>query len=118
MYTLIMEGKETTYTDPEDPGEKATPGQVAVYKMLFQEARNDRLQYARGKFKVFRLIMGQCTTTMRNKVETLASYKDIEAKRNVVGLLEAMKKLVYSTEQGQHPAWVTEAQLRKLIYTY
>jgi hypothetical protein len=34
MYRLILDGTETTFSDPEDPGKEATPGQVAVYKML------------------------------------------------------------------------------------
>jgi hypothetical protein len=67
MYRLIMDGTET-YSDPADPGKDATPGQVAVYKMLYAEARKNRLQYGNDKFKVFILIMGQCTTT--NNLET------------------------------------------------
>jgi hypothetical protein len=40
MYRLNMDGQETTYKDPEDPaGKDATPGKVAVYKMLYEEAR-------------------------------------------------------------------------------
>jgi hypothetical protein len=29
MCTLIMKGKETTYTDAEDPGENATPAMTS-----------------------------------------------------------------------------------------
>jgi hypothetical protein len=109
-----MDGTETTYNDPEDPGKDATPGQVAVYRMLYAEARKDRLQYANAKFKVFRLIMGQCTTTMRQKLEAIPDYKDMEFKSDVAALLETMKQLVYSTKRGQHPYWVMQAQFKKL----
>jgi hypothetical protein len=114
MYRLIMDGTETTYGDPEDLGKEATPGQVAVYKMLYAEARKDRLQYANDKFKVFRLIMGQCTTTMRQKLEAITDYKDMEFKSDVAALLETMKQLVYSTKRGQHTYWVMQAQFKKL----
>jgi hypothetical protein len=117
MYRLIMDGQETTYKDPEDPGKDATPGQVAVYKMLYEEVRKDRLQYANDKSKVFRLIVGQCTTAMRQKLEADPDYKDIENKSNVVALLKQLKQIVYSTEQGQHPAWVAQVQLKKQINT-
>jgi hypothetical protein len=77
MYRLIMDGQETTYKDPEDPGKDATPGQVAVHKMFYEEASKDRLQYANdSKFKVFRLIVGQCPTAMRQKLEADPDYKE------------------------------------------
>jgi hypothetical protein len=89
--------------------------------MPFQEARNDRLQYARDMFKVFRLIIGQCTTTMRNKVKTLPTYKDMKARRNVVSRAPAgcnkETTVVHNTEHGQRRAWVAQAQWRKLILT-
>ena len=115
MWKLIKEGKETTFNDPEDPGADATPGQIAVYKGLFFEARQDRVNYYDDKFKVFRLIVGQCNHVMRSKVETHPEYKTMEEKSQVVELLKVMGQLVNSVERGQHPAWVRQAQLKKLI---
>jgi hypothetical protein len=43
MYRLIMDGTETVYKDPDDPGADAAPAQVEKYKLLFQEAKKDRL---------------------------------------------------------------------------
>ena len=117
IWTLIHEGKEATFEDPEDPGNGATPGQVAVYKGLYFEMRKNRQQYVDDKFKTFRLIMGQCTGTMRQKMEAIPEFKEWESKSNVVALLKAMKELVYSSDKGQHPAWVAQAQMKKLVLT-
>jgi hypothetical protein len=51
---------------------------------------------------------------MRQKLEAIPDYKDMEEKSNVAAVLETMKQLVYSTEKGQQPYWVMQAQFRKL----
>ena len=76
------------------------------------------MNYYDDKFRVFRLIMGQCQQAMKSKLETLPEYKAMEADSKVVELLDAMNKLVNSVEKGQHPAWVCQAQLKKLIMTH
>jgi hypothetical protein len=78
IYRLITYGVETTYKDPDDPGKDATPAQVKAYGLLFASAREDRLQYHNDKFKTFRLLMGQCSPTMKQRIQATPEYKTWE----------------------------------------
>jgi hypothetical protein len=70
MYRLITYGIETTYKDPDDPGKDATSeAQIKAYGLLFTSARKDRLQYHNDKFKTFRLIMGECSHSMKQRIQ-------------------------------------------------
>jgi hypothetical protein len=95
MYRLITYGVETTYKDPDDPGKDATPAQIKAYGLLFTAAREDRLQYHNNKIKTFRLIMGQCTPTMKQRVQATPEYKTWEdpEKCDVKSLLALLKAL-------------------------
>jgi hypothetical protein len=119
MYRLITYGVETTYKDPDDPGKDATPAQIKAYGLLFTSAREDRLQYHNDKFKTFRLIMGQCSPTMKQRIQATPEYKGWEdpEKCDVKSLLAFMEALVSGTEKGQYQPWVMQAQLRKLVET-
>ena len=50
-------------------------------------------------------------------MEAIPEFKQWESKSDVVALLKAMKELVYSSDKGQHPAWVAQAQMKKLVLT-
>jgi hypothetical protein len=120
MYRLVTYGIETTYKDPgEDPGNDATPAQVKAHGLLFTSAREDRLQYHNDKFKTFRLIMGQCSPTMKQRIQATPEYKIWEDPEqcNVKALLPYMEALVSGTEKGQYQPWVIQAQLKKLLKT-
>jgi hypothetical protein len=115
MDRLITYGVETTYKDPDDPGKDATPAQG----LLFTSAREDRLQYQNDKFKTFRLIMGQCSPTMKQRIQATPEYKGWKdpEKCDVKSLLAFIEALVSGTEKGQYQPWVMQAQLRKLVET-
>jgi hypothetical protein len=52
---------------------------------------------------------------MKNKIESMAEYEQIETKDDVIALLSKMKELVYSTDKTQHEFWTMQAAMRKLI---
>jgi hypothetical protein len=119
MYRLITYGIETTYKDPDDPGKDATPAQIKAHGLLFTSAREDRLQYHNDKFKTFRLIMGQCSPTIKQRIQATPEYKTWEdpEKCDVKSLFAFMEALVSGTQKGQYQPWVMQAQLRKLVET-
>jgi hypothetical protein len=112
-------GVETTYKDPDDPGKDATLAQIKAYGLLFTSAREDRLQYHNDKFKTFRLIMGQYSPTMKQRIQATPEYKAWEdpEKCDVKSLLAFIEALVSGTEKRQYQPWVMQAQLRKLVET-
>jgi hypothetical protein len=94
LFTAIMEGVEPEFEEPEDPGKTATKGQLQRYGILLKKVLAKEERYTIEKGKVFRLIMGQCSQTMRNKVEAMPDYKQLEKTVDFVKLLQRMKELV------------------------
>jgi hypothetical protein len=115
LYTAIQSGVEPTFKEPDDPGPNATPAQLKKYDILFK--KNDAKQelYMKEKAKAFRIIMGQCSTAMRNKLETLPEFQEWENKDNFVALLERMRQLVYGTDKGQYEFWEMQAAMSGLF---
>jgi hypothetical protein len=85
------------------------------YYSVFTSAREDKLQYHNDKFKTFRLIMGQCSPTMKQRIQATLEYKTWEdpEKCDVKSLLAFMEALVSGTEKGQYQPWVMQAQLKE-----
>lgn len=115
MYTLLTDNDETTFTEPTAPLDDKNRAEMEKYKMLLSTWINDEKDYKRDKARVFRTIMTQCTTAMKNKVEGLSDYKKMETDDDVVSLLKAMKELVYSTDKAQYEYWTMQATMRKFM---
>jgi spore coat polysaccharide biosynthesis predicted glycosyltransferase SpsG len=93
----------------------ATPAQVRRYEILFKKNLEKEEKYIMEKSKAFRLIMGQCSTAMRNKLESLNEYPQLEKDDNIIGLLSKMNELVYSTGNVQYEYWVMQSAVTKLV---
>jgi hypothetical protein len=114
IYKAIKEGVEQVFREPDEPPSKASQAQLRKYEILFKRYLDNDEKYTREKTKVFRVIMFQCTPTMRNKVESLPDYPDLEEKDDYVGLLKRIKELVYSTDNTQYEFWRIQASFVKL----
>jgi hypothetical protein len=115
LYNAIMKGEEPKFKEPDDPGKDATPAQVRKYEILFKKNLEKEEKYLMEKSKAFRLIMGQCSTAMRNKLESLGEHPDLEENDNITGLLSKMNELVYSTGNDQYEYWVMQSAITKLV---
>jgi hypothetical protein len=116
LYTSIMEGVEPEFEEPEDPGKAATKGQLQIYDILLKKVLAKEEKYKIEKGKLFRLIIGQCSQAMRNKVEALPDYKVMQKTVDFVKLLKRMKELVDGTDNTQYQFWKMQAQLAKLVF--
>ena len=114
MWTLVLERKETEFKEPRDPGSRATKGQLEKYKMELRIYLEDGKRYQRQKGRVFLIILGQCTAAMKNKLEGLPEYKELEKNDDVKGLLEKIKALVYSTDNVRFEYWNMMVAMKKL----
>jgi hypothetical protein len=114
MWSLVEKKQETTFKDPDEPDKDAKRAEVKKYKMLLKMRIEDKKKYQEDKSKVFRLIMGQCTTTMRNRIEASRDYEKLEEDDDVIGLLESIRELVYSNEATQYQYWAMQSAIRKL----
>jgi hypothetical protein len=72
-------------------------------------------KYQQDKSKVFLIIMGQCKSPMRNKLEALEKYKTLKEEDDVAGLMEEIRKLVYSTDNTQYEYWTMQASMKTLV---
>lgn len=115
MWELVHNQKEATFPEPPEPKEDASRAAMEKYKMLFRMSIEDKKQYDKDKSRMFRIIMGQCKLSMKNKIESMAEYPKLEEDDDVVGLLAMMKQVAFSAEKVQYEFWTKQAMMRKLI---
>lgn len=113
MWTLLVDNEEAVFQEPTAPKETDRPA-MEKYKMLLGRWMDDEKDYRRDKARVFRVIVTQSTTAMKNKIENLPDYKRMEKDDDVAALLQKMKQLVYSTDKAQYEYWTMQATMRKL----
>lgn len=115
MYHLVHDLEETEFKEPAMPEGKPKAGELERYKVLIKVYEEDKRRYKRYKSRVFRIIMGQCLDPMRNKLESLDGYKQMEKDDDVVGLLTKMQDLVYNTENNKYEYWSMQAVMTELM---
>ena len=54
-------------------------------------------KYIEDKAKVFVIIIGQCTTVVKNKVEANTAYGDVELNYNIMELLRIIKEIAFKS---------------------
>jgi hypothetical protein len=115
LYKAINSGEETELQEPEKPT-SSKPSQIEMkrYEVLCNRFFAKVEEYERERTKLFRLIMGQCSPTMRDKLESMKEFPELEEKDNFIGLLELIHKLVYGTDNGQYEYWKMQASMAKL----
>jgi len=115
MWNLVHNKEEATFTEPNTPADTATRAEMKRYEMKLRMVFDKEEQYHSDKAKLFRVIMGQCTTAMKNKVESTAGYDELEKNDDVIGLLKVLKSHAYTTDNVQYEYWIMQASMRKLI---
>jgi hypothetical protein len=115
LYVALIEGKEPEFKEPDEPpGSKPTQPQMKRYEILYKRHLDEQEKYKREKTKLFRLIIGQCSPTLRDKLESMSDYQDMEIKDDFVGLMARINGLVYSTDKTQYEYWRMQASYCKL----
>jgi len=66
------------------------------------------------KAKVFVVILGQCSSEVKNKLVNNVGFETLEDSGDVVGLLKMLKEMTFSTSGVQHPCWTLQNVLRRL----
>jgi hypothetical protein len=103
LYKALNGGKEVELVEPEKPtGAKPTQIEVKRYEVLCNRHFAKVEEYERERTKLFRLIMGQCSPTLRDKLESMAAFPKLEEADKFTGLLKLIHELVYGTDKGQY----------------
>jgi hypothetical protein len=93
-----------TIKKPEDPPEKTTKTDNAIWSSEVLAYVKRRAGMGEGIEQVFPLILGQCTDSMRAKLEGFNTYDGISSSFDSIGLLKLIKSTVYKFQSQQHPA--------------
>lgn len=109
------------YLEEEPPEEPTEPREVSVtevrlkkYDRELTEYLRENAKYKEHKSKVF-VIRGQCTLNMKNKLESMPTYEELEKKDDVVGLLKLLKDLTFTTTDVQYEHWAMVESLKKAV---
>jgi hypothetical protein len=115
LYKAINGEEEIELVEPEPPT-AAKPSQIEMkrYEVLCNRHFAKVDEYEREKTKLFRTIMGQCSPTLRDKLESMKEFPRLEETDNFIGLLKLIHSLAYGTDQGQYQYWKMQVAMAKL----
>lgn len=134
MRILVKQRKEAEYTKPKHPSTTTTvttrgrgatetvtepvaidSAQLTDYKVELDNYHRDLRKYKDDKAKVFVVILGQCTVGVISWLENGNGLNELEANRDVVGLLKKLEAMAYSTGGEQDPFLTLTLSLRRLV---
>ena len=116
MRNLVKHQIESVPKEPDEPKEK----DVSMVRMKKYDKDLSRYytkldEFEECKAKVFLIIKGQCTLTMKNKIESMTDYDDIEKHDDVIRLLNGLKELAFTTVKVQYEYWTVCQSMRKVL---
>ena len=115
MRMLVKYGTEKTFTEPRAPrSDENTPGLMEKYKTELTIYHKDVKEYEDQKAKVFVVILEQCSSVVKGRLENDSGFATLESNDDVVGLLKKLKDMAFSTGGVQHPFWTLQTVLRHL----
>lgn len=119
MRTLVKDVEKSTPQGPKQPA-ALTTGKVNPFEMEKCKKKLSRCcekldKCNDHKTKVFVVLKGQCTLTMKNKVESSKEHKTMESNDDVVALLKTIEELSCSTGDVHCSHWRMSAALKKAL---
>jgi hypothetical protein len=89
--------------------------QMADYKAELDNYHRHTWAYHReNKAKVFVVILGQCTVAVMSRLENGGGLTNLEVSLDVIGLLEKLESMAFSTGGVQEPFVILIGSLRRL----
>jgi hypothetical protein len=112
--------KNQKYNKPKEPvqldkEEAKSPFVMKKYKTELKEYSFKREGYKEHNAKVFVIVKGQCTLNMKNEVESLKGCDLIEARDDVITLLNSLKELTFKMHDAQYRYWTVCQTVRKVL---
>ena len=101
----IEELIEPTWTLPvkQNTGDKEVDSLLLVQELQLHTKRKHT--YYDNRATIFHVVMGQCTYSMKAKLEAESSYDKIAKDRNVIELLKLMRDIAFNYESDRYPFW-------------
>jgi len=118
---LVKKSNEKIFTEPLPPRAAtdttvSAPGRLEKYRTELMIYHKDMKAYTEQKAKVFVVILGQCSSEVKNKLvnNVQVGFETLEDSDDVVGLLKMLKEMAFSTSGVQQPYWTLQNVLRRL----
>ena len=102
-------GKDTTTPDPAD---------VERYKLEAKTYHDRKVSLEENLKRVFALVLGQCSQTIRDRVEASSEWKKANSESDTIALLKLIQKSLYNQATGKqfiHAQIEAELALHKFI---
>ena len=116
MRILVKNLKESIPDEPSEPTRsKVTDVKMKKYEKELTRYYKKLDKYVEYKAKVFVIIKGQCTLTMKNKVESMKDYEVIEENDDVIRLLKGLKELAFETVDVQYEHWTVCQSMKNVL---
>eukprot|EP00978_Attheya_sp_CCMP212_P037164 scaffold173586_cov64-Attheya_sp.AAC.2 len=91
-----------TLAPPSDPAAGASATVTRIWEKEVDEYVKQK-SYLKQNMKIlYALVWGQCTDVMKQKLEGLSTFKTLSADRDGLGLLKAIKDLVYNFQSQKY----------------
>ena len=71
--------------------------------------------YNDNKAKVFIIVYGRCSKAMRNRIEKLETFEEMEEQNDVIQLLQAIKQQIFDANDRKYPSLRMVLAWKKLV---
>ena len=115
MRLLVMNKQESPPTEPRQPKDDKNAFEVTKHKTELSQHCNKLDQCHDCKAKVFAIVKGQCTLSMKNEIESSADCKDWEKNDDVIGLPKGLKELSFSAVDMQCEHWTMNWSVKDVM---
>jgi len=119
MRMLAKKSNEKIFTEPLPPRAATdttvqAPGRLEKHCTELMLCHKDMKACTEQKAKVFAVILGHCSSEVKNKLVNNVGFETLEDSDDVVGLLKMLKEMAFLTSGVQHLCWTLQNLLRHL----
>ena len=91
-----------TLVAPTPPETTATVVELKIWEMDFKEYRKRMEEREKNMEKTYALILGQCSKTIRDRIEAHEQWESVNTSSNALGLLRLIRQSVYQRATRRH----------------
>ena len=91
-----------TLTAPTPPAATATMVELKIWEMDFKEYRIRMEEREKNMEKTYALILGQCSKTIRDRIEAHEQWEPVNTSSNALGLLRLIRQSLYQRATRRH----------------
>ena len=82
---------------------------------VFRTYREDEQRLINNRGKVYALILGQCTQTLKDKLKEDSDWEDIAGQYDAIRLLQLIEKFVLKQTESHYPYLAVQEEMRSML---